>query len=159
MSPGNLIVRATYLATAVFGPFLALFVAVYLLSHELRSTTIDWNVIVWILLPTLFLFVLPGVRALHRVFASGTVVPPELVHERPVVASVTTLAGALGHVFFVLSMSVAIDLALLPEWPDDSGGPIMFLFSLNLFSYLVALLCGELALVGNGVSDAARHTH
>jgi hypothetical protein len=90
------------------------------------------------------------------VIANGTVIPPELVHERPVVASLVTLAGGFGHFFFVISMSAAIDIAFLPEWPEDTGGPMAFVVSLALLSYLVALLCGELALVGDGVSDAAR---
>jgi hypothetical protein len=96
MSPGNLIVRANYLAVVVCALFLALFVAVYLLSGEPGTPTKDWTVIAWILLPTIFLFVLPGARAVRRVFSNGTVVPPELVHERPVVAWVVTLAGGLG---------------------------------------------------------------
>jgi hypothetical protein len=155
-SAGNIIVRANYLATAIFGPMLALIVAVYLVSAELASQTKDWKSIAWILLPTIFLFVLPGARAVRRVFADGTVIPPELVHERPVVAKVVTLAGGLGHFFFVLVMSFVFDIALGAEWPDDAGGPIVFLFSLSLLPYLISLLCGELALVGDGVSDAAR---
>ena len=38
----------------------------------------------------------------------------------------------------------------------DIGGPFAFVFSLSMLSHLIALLCGELALVGDGVSDAAR---
>lgn len=156
MGPGNLIVRANYLATVVFGSGLALLVAAFMLYGQFWASTTDWALIAKVLLPTLFLFVLPGARALRRVVANGTVIPPELVHERPVVAWVVSLAGAVGHFFFVIVMSVAIDLALLPVWPDDIGGPFVFVFSLALLSYLIALLCGELALVGDGVSDAAR---
>jgi hypothetical protein len=156
MSPGNLIVRANYLATVVFGSGLALFVAAFMLTNGFGSPTTDWTAIASTLLPTIFLFVLPGARALRRVIVNGTVIPPELVHERPVVAWVVTVAGGLGHFFFVISISVAIDIALLPEWPEDVGGPIVFVNSLALLLYLIALLCGELALVGDGVSDAAR---
>jgi hypothetical protein len=88
-------------------------------------------------------------RAVWRLFANGTVIPPEHVSERPFVSSVVTLFGGFGHFFFVISMSAAIELALLPEWPDHVGGPLVFFFGL-------ALPCGELALVGDGVSDKAR---
>jgi len=154
-SPGNLIVRANYLATAVLGPFLALFVASYMLSGAFGNPTKDWVTITATLLATMFLYVLPGVRAIRRVFANGTVISPELVHERPVVAGVVSLVGGLGHFFFVISMSVAIDIAA-SGWPEDAGGPIAFFFCLALLTYLIALLCGELALVGDGVSDRAR---
>jgi hypothetical protein len=154
-SPGNLLVRAIYLATVIFGLTLVLFIAVFSLSDAFAGATRDWlTIISWLLVMTI-LCVLPCVRALWRVFASGTVIPPELVNERPVVAWVVSLAGSAGHFFFVISMSAAIDLALLPEWPDDIGG-LGFVFGLALLSYLIALLCGELALVGNGVSDEAR---
>jgi hypothetical protein len=137
---------------------LALIVAAYLVYAELASWTKDWKSIVWILLPTIFLFVLPGARAVRRVFANGTVIPPELVHERPVVAKVVTLAGGIGHFFFVISMSAGFDVTLEPARADDVGGQIAFAFMLTLLFYVIALLCGELALVGDGESDAARAT-
>jgi hypothetical protein len=154
-SPGNLLVRANYLAIAVFAPFLALFVATFPQSGFFDSANQDWPARAPILLIAMFLFVLPGARAIRRAVVSGTVIPPGLVNERPVVAWVVSLAGGAGHFFFVISMSVAIDLGLRTEWPDDIGGPVVFVFGLALFFYLIALLGGELALVGNGRSDAA----
>jgi hypothetical protein len=155
-SPGNLLVRANYLATVVFGLALALFVVALSLSGAFLTTPKGLMTDVLTLLVTTVLFVLPCVRALRRLIGSGTVIPADLVSERRVVAWVVSLAGAAGHFFFVILMSVAIDLALLPEWPDDIGGPFAFIFSLSMLSYLIALLCGELALIGDGVSDAAR---
>jgi hypothetical protein len=157
-SPGNLIVRANYLATVVFGLALALalFIIAATLADALSTSATGLMANALTLLVTTALFVLPGVRALRRLVISGTVIPPELVNERPVVAWVVSLAGGAGHFFFVILMSVAIDLALMPEWPDDIGGPLAFVSGLALLSYLIALLCAELALVGDGVSDAAR---
>ena len=68
------------------------------------------------------------------------------------------LPAGLGHFFFVISMSAVFDISLEPEGPEDVGGPIAFAFMLTLLLYVIALLCGELALVGDGESDAARAT-
>jgi hypothetical protein len=154
ITAGNVLVRAIYLATAVFATSLGLFVFVLLPFDLLRSPIRS----IGLLILTAVLFVLPGARALRRLFINGTVIPPALINERPVVAWVVSLAGSSGHIFFVILMSVAFDLALRTEWPDDVGGPFAFVFMLTMLSYLISLLCGELALVGNGQSDAARAT-
>ena len=154
-SPGNLLVRANYLATVVFATCLASFGAAAMLLAAFDSRSIDWVAIANTLIVTC-LYVVPGARALHRVLNLGTVIPPELVHERPVVAWAVTLAGGVGHFFFVIVMSIVIDLAAGAEFPDDGGGPIAFFIGLTMLPYLIALLCAELALVGDGVSDAAR---
>ena len=155
MSPGNLIVRSTYLATAVCASVLALPIAVSSLVNVLTGSAIGWSAALSFCL-VVFLFVLPAARAFRRLFANGTVIPPELVHERPVVAWVVTLAGGLGHFFFVISMSAVFEIALEPERGEDVGGPLGGAFILTLLLYVIALLCGELALVGDGKSDAAR---
>ena len=154
-SPANLLVRANYLATVVFGTFLALVLLVFAVKESVSSTSRDWMPMAVTLL-IVALYLVPGVRSIRRVFSQGTSIPPELVHERPVVASVVTLFGAAGHFFFVIVMWAFIDIAARPEWPDDVGGPMAFFFGLTMLSYLVALLCAELALVGNGISDATK---
>jgi hypothetical protein len=153
--PGNLIVRANYLATVVFATCLALIPVASGLWDAFRGLISDWPPIAMILLVTV-LYLLPGVRALRRLFIHGTVIPPELVHERPVVAWVVSLAGGFGHFFFVIVAWAVIDMAARPEWPDGVGGPMAFFFGIAMLSYLISLLCAELALVGDGVSDAAR---
>jgi hypothetical protein len=153
--PGNLIVRANYLATVVFATSLALFPVATGLWDVLSGRATSWTTIATILLIAL-LYLLPGSRALHRVFSRGAVIPPGLIHERPVVAWVVTLAGGIGNLLFVVVMWAVIDIAASPEWPDDIGGPMAFFISLTMLAYLIALLCAELALVGDGVSDAAR---
>jgi hypothetical protein len=155
MRSSYVIVRANYLATVVFGLFLAVFAAASMLSDRFAAPTKNWTTIVSILLFTLFMFVLPAARALRRAIVSGAVIPPGLVHERPAVAWVVTLAGGLGHLFFVLVTSAVIEIAFDPALGEDVGGPLMFFFGLSLMSYLISLLCGELALVDD-VSDAAR---
>ena len=154
-SLGNLIVRATYLATAVCASVLALPIAVSALSDLLTGSPNGWTAILSFLSAVL-LFVLPAARAFRRLFANGTVIPPELVHERPVVARVVTLAGGLGHFFFVISTSAIFEIVLEPERGEDVGGPVAGAFMLTLLFYVIALLCGELALVGDGKSDASR---
>ena len=153
--PGNLIVRANYLATVVFATSLVLYAVATGLWDALRGLTNGWVPIATILFLTV-LYLLPAARALHRLFKQGTVIPPELIRERPVVSWVVTLAGGIGNLLFVLVMCAVIDIAARPEWPDDIGGPMAFFIGLTMLSYLIALLCAELALVGDGVSDAAR---
>jgi len=153
--PGNLIVRTNYLATVVFATSLVLLLAATCLWDALGGLTTNWVPIATILLLTV-LYLLPGTRALRRVFNQGTVLPPELINERPVVAWVVTLAGGIGNLLFVLLMWAVIDIAARPALPDDIGGPMAFLTGLIMISYLIALLCAELALVGDGISDAKR---
>ena len=156
-SPGNLVVRANYLATVVFGLPLALFVIAVTLPDVFSSWARGSMSSAVAVLISLFLVVVPAVRAIRRLISIGTVIPPDLVSGRPALAWVVSLAGGSGHFFFLILMSVAIDVAFLPAWPDDVGGPFLFVFGLAFFSYLIALLCGEVALVGDGISDTARH--
>lgn len=153
---GNLLVRANYLAAAAFGMLLAIVVAAFTMKDAFGRSTWDWRTINLTVLFTLAFYLVPGIRAFLRLSSDGTILPPQLVHERPVVASVVTLAGVIGHFFFVLSMSAAIQIALTEQWPEDAGGPILFFNGLALLSYLIALHCGEWALVGDGISDAER---
>jgi hypothetical protein len=139
---GNIFVRANYLATAVFGSLLALICGTFVFFSMGTSPILDRLVAVAISLGAMSLFLIPGIRAIRRFAANGTVIPPALVHERPVVAGVVTLAGGFGHCFFVISMAVAIGIALAPEWPEEAGkiaGPILA----ALFLYFIALWGGE----------------
>jgi hypothetical protein len=155
MSPGNLFVRANYLATAAFGALLALICGTFEFFNMGSSRILDRLIDIATNLGAMSLFLIPGIRAICRCIANGTVIPPALVHERPVVAGVVTLAGGIGHFFFVISMAAAIGIALALEWPEEAGkilGPILAAF----FFYFIALCCGELALVGNAEPDPPR---
>jgi len=154
-SPGNLYVRANYLAVAICGPVLAALPVVYLLWSIFSEPSTDWLSVGVTALIAYVLFGLPGVRAIRRLFANGTVISPELVSERPVVSFVVTLFGSFGHFFFIFTMAIAIGIALAPEWPEEAKkifGP----WVVGLACYFIALWCGELALVGNGESDTVR---
>ena len=154
-SPGNLYVRASYLAVAICAPIIAAVPAALEVIATFALRGKEWPVIsvTYVFLFCLFLF--PGLRAIRRLFRDGAVIQPELVSERPVVSFVVTLFGGFGHFWFVITMSAAIGIALAPEWPEEAkkiAGPLL----LGLLSYFIALMCGELALVGTGESDKAR---
>ena len=118
-SPGNLFVRANYLAIAVCAPMLAALPALFYLPSIFSQPMTDWLGIVVIPLLTFSLFAFPGLRAIRRLIANGTVIPPELVSERPIVSFVVTLFGGFAHLFFILTMAIAIGIALAPEWPEE----------------------------------------
>ncbi len=149
-------VRANYLATVVFAMLLALLVGGWSLASLPGAPFMvaSFGSAAWIL-AFVSLYLIPGGRALRRLFITGTLIRAELLHERPVVAGIATLASGLGHFFFTISMAAAIQIALAPEWPDEAGKIAIFIVG-AFFWYLIALLCGELVLVGNGESDAAR---
>ncbi|HEV7607907.1 MAG TPA: hypothetical protein VGO61_11250 [Steroidobacteraceae bacterium] len=155
MGLANLFVRANYLAVAVFASLLVLLAGAWTIYSMGRVPILDLLVNIAIDVGAMSLFLIPGIRAIWRFVANGTVIPPVLVHERHVVASVVTFAGGLGHFFFLISMGGAIDLALLPVWPEEAG-KIFIAAIVALLFYLVALLSGELALVGNGQPDPPR---
>ena len=139
MNSGGHFVRAFYLVTAITGLLLAL-TALYYGGL--------WQLWPWFV-------VIPALRAIRRRFGSGTVIPAELVLERPIVAGIVTLAGVIAFIFKFIFATAAIDIALAPEWPDEAGKIATFGMAAMLFD-VIALLCGELALVGDGRSDAAR---
>lgn len=132
-------VRAVYLVTVITGLLLAL-VAMY------------WGAFVFVWPCIVFI---PALRAIWRRIATGTVIPAALVGERPVIAFIVTLAGVIAFFLKALVATAAIDIALAPEWPDEAGKIATFALAAMIFD-LIALLCGELALVGDGRSDAAR---
>jgi hypothetical protein len=149
------IIRANYLATVIFASVLVLLVGGWALRSAFYApleSQVD-NV-AWIL-AFMSLYLVPSGRALRRLFVTGTLIRSELLDERPIVTGVVMFASFLGHFFFTITMAAAIDIALAPEWPDEAGKIAIFVVG-ALFWYVIALLCGELALVGKGESDAAR---
>jgi hypothetical protein len=153
-SLANSLVRSNYLAVAICAPLLAALPAAFSLSALFEPSS-NWSTIFMVALLAGGLYVLPGIRAIRRVFRNGTVIPPRLVGERPVVTFVVTVFGVIGHLFFVITTSAAIAIALAPEWPEEAKKIVGFL-AVGLMAYLIALACGELALVGDGESDQPR---
>jgi hypothetical protein len=131
-------VRAVYLVTAITGLLLVL------VAFWFGGFVLWWA----------WLAFIPAVRAIRRRIVSGTVLPAQLVGERPAVAFIVTLAGVIAFFFKVIVATAGIDLALATEWPDEAGKIASFAFAAMFFD-AIALLCGELALVGNGKSDVA----
>jgi hypothetical protein len=132
-------VRAVYLVTVITALLLAL-AAMYW-----GAFVLVWPCVVFI----------PALRAISRRIATGTVIPAGLVGERPVVAFVVTLAGVIAFFLKAIVATAALEIALAPEWPDEAGKIATFVLAAIIFD-LIALLCGELALVGDGRSDSAR---
>ena len=156
----NRFVRGVYLVTAIVASLIALlYGAPLLVSLFRRSLSFPRLGLpledLAVALGAMSLFLVPGIRAIRRRIVGGAVIPIELVTERPTVSGLVTLAGGIGHLFLALFLASAIDLALAPVMPEESG-KIMILVMVAMFFYLIALLCGELALVGNGESDTAR---
>jgi hypothetical protein len=152
-------VRANYLTVAAIGSLPALLWGLqFLVSLFQRPQFVLGTPLIEIAvtLGGMCLLLIPAIRAIRRRIVSGTVIPAELARERPIVTCVVTLAGVVGHFCTAIVVSVVVDIAQAPEKGEDVGGPIVFVFSLAMLSYLIALLCGELALVGDGESDSAR---
>lgn len=139
MSLGTRFVHGIYLFTAITALLLAVLFIYY------GGIVLLWPCLVFI----------PALRAMWRRIAGGTVIPAELVSERPIVASIVTLASVFALFFKVIFAIAAIDIALAPEWPEEAKKVVIFVVA-ALFFDVIALLCGEVALVGNGESDATR---
>jgi hypothetical protein len=155
VTPANQLVRSNYLAVTICAPLLVALPAGFTLNALVADVRRGWPTILMIVLLATGLYLLPGLRAIRRGLRHGTVIAPALVSRRPVSGFVVTFFGVIGHFFFIVTMSMAIAIALAPEWPEEAKkivGPL----ALGLFSYLIALWCGELALARNGQSDEGR---
>jgi hypothetical protein len=85
-----------------------------------------------------------SLRALERLFHRSTFVPDAHIRERPVVASLVVVSSILGWALALLAGWVAI--TSLPH--EDIGGPLGGALMLALVLFAIALLIGELVLVG-----------
>jgi hypothetical protein len=92
------------------------------------------------------MFLLPA-RALLRLLRRAELIPDTHLRERPVVASLVALCCLFGCALVFLVVSVWITTP-----PDrmnsDIGGPLAFFGMCALFWFAIALLTGELVLVG-----------
>jgi hypothetical protein len=64
-----------------------------------------------------------------------------------VVATLVAVTCIFGLLLFLLAASVWLDVMRGAD-SDDIGGPLMFILILALMSFAIALLTGELVLVG-----------
>jgi hypothetical protein len=92
------------------------------------------------------MFLLPA-RALVRLFRRSELIPDSHLQERPVVAVFVVLACLLGSALVFL-----VGYVWLTTPPDvmnsDIGGPLAFFAMLAVMCFAIALLTGELVLVG-----------
>jgi len=145
-----ILVRTTYLLTALLVLAWAASTLVSFTQSLFRPADFGrnlWDVYEAILL--IVLCVLP-LRALERLLVRATFVPDSRIRERPVVATIVVITSVLGWA-----------LALLAGWvmarklPDaDIGGPLGGAMTLALMLFAVALLTGELVLVGRAARQS-----
>jgi hypothetical protein len=137
-----MVVRTTYLLTALLvlawaAPALVAFAQS--LFHPERFDAWDlYGAVIFGLLCFLPL------RALERLLHRSTLVPDSRIRERPVVASLVVVTSMLGWTLALLAGWVGI--TSLPR--DDIGGPLGGALMLALMLFAIALLVGEIVLVG-----------
>jgi hypothetical protein len=106
----------------------------------------DYGYELWTATILAVMFLLPG-RALLRLLRRAELIPDTQLRERPVVASLAAIFSLLGCALVFLVVSVWITTP-----PDvmnsDIGGPLAFFGMLALMCFAIALLTGELVLVG-----------
>jgi len=148
------LVRVSYLLAALIVlagviPYSVLFVQA-LLQPALFGR--DYRYELWTATILAVMFLLPA-RALLRLLRRAELIPDTHLRERPLVASLTAIFSLLGCALIFLVVFVWITTP-----PDvmnsDIGGPLAFFGSLALMCFAVALLIGELVLVGR-LSPAA----
>ena len=130
-----ILVRTTYLLTALVVLACTAPLLVSFLPWRPGNTFMTLVLLVMCLLP---------LRALVRLVSRSELIPASHIRERPVVASVVVIACLLGGALFLLAGWVG--LTSLPE--DDIGGPLGGAIMLAAMLFAVALLTGELVLVG-----------
>jgi hypothetical protein len=139
-------VRSIYLlaviCSAAIGSWLLLqFVSpiVHPSSYE-RANVVDLAITILLLA-----CVLPAARALVRLVLRRELVPDAHLRDRPVIAMLVALSAALGLLLVYLLLRVWIDV--LP-WGTDAGGPIAGAAMLAATLLAIAMLTGEIVLVG-----------
>jgi hypothetical protein len=86
-------------------------------------------------------------RALTRLIRRAELIPDSHLRERPVVAALVTIASVFGLVLCLLAASVWLAVMRGADG-SDVGGPVGFALMLALMSFAIALLTGEIVLVG-----------
>ncbi len=115
-SPGNLFVRANYLVIGIFAPMIAAGRCVLIVPMLVRRE--GWPAIAHLCLPAMSCSYSPACARSGAVL-NGSVIPPELVSERPIVSFVVTLFGGFA-ISFRNHDGHAIGIALAPEWPEEA---------------------------------------
>ena len=130
-----ILVRTTYLMTALL---VLVWSATVLVSMAWADPGDRYRAIALVALCLL------PVRALERLLHHATFVPDSHIRERPVVASLVCITSLLGWALMLLAGWTMI--RVLPQ--VDIGGPLAGTLMLALMLFAIALLVGELVLVG-----------
>jgi hypothetical protein len=141
----------------VFRLYTASVRSIYLLAALCSATMGSWLLVTnpysrWeafdlVMIVLLLACVLPAARALVRLVTRRELLPDAHLRERPVVALVVALSAALA--LFLVCFLLRVWLDILP-WGTDAGGPIAGAAGLALMLMAIAMLTGEMVLVGRG---------
>jgi hypothetical protein len=142
-----ILVRTSYLLTAL----LVLAGAVLWLTEMLQSLVrqISIRLDIWDLYAAAIFAVMCALplRAITRLLRRAELIPDSHLRERPVVATFVAVTCIFGLLLCLLAASVWLDV-LRGADSDDIGGPLGLALMLALMSFSIALLTGELVLVG-----------
>jgi hypothetical protein len=147
--------RAVYAFVVLFAPALAMYLLVtawqgYFMALANPLPWFDRAPPYYTTAVALAGFLLPGFRAWARVLRGGDLIPAVRLRERPIEAAMVALACVFAIGFAVLVSSVLVDV--WAKGGDDVGGPIVFFTALAAMAAAIALLIGELVLVGRYTS-------
>jgi hypothetical protein len=141
------LVRTSYLLTAL----LVLAGAALWLRSLLQSLTrqLSIHVDIWDLYAAVIFVVMCALplRALTRLILRAELIPDSHLRERPLVAALVTIASVFGLLLSLLAGSVWLAVMRGADG-SDVGGPLALALMLALMSFAIALLTGELVLVG-----------
>jgi len=141
------LIRTSYLLTAL----LVLAGAVLWLAEMLQSLVrqISIRLDIWDLYAVAIVAVMCALplRAITRLLRRAELIPDSHLRERPVVATFVAVTCIFGLLLCLLAASVWLDVMRGAD-SDDIGGPLGLALMLALMSFAIALLTGELVLVG-----------
>jgi len=131
-------VRSIYLLTVIC----ALAVGVWAFLNFSVALDVQQLIVIGFLLA----YAGPAIRAAIRLARSREFVPDAHLRERPLVATLVSIAAAVGIMLLYFVIRVWIDIQ--PWGRDDVGGPLAGIFALAVLLHVFALLTGEIVLVG-----------
>jgi hypothetical protein len=155
LRPKTRLTRALYAPVVLFAPPIAGWFFVVAWVGYFTHPPLPWFAPrpPWYLsMVTLVGFIIPGVLAWWRVGRRMPLIPAARLTERPMVARVVAFFSGSAIVLAIFIVWVMADA--LAKAADDIGGPLGFFCMIMAMAAAVALLVGELALVGPG--DSAR---
>jgi len=143
-------VRSTYLLAATSAIALGGWLLLQYLAGLLRADGLGRSYAQDLVIVTFILAcVLPAIRALVRLLRHRDLIPNAHLRERPVVASLVAMTSALA--IFLIYVVIRVFLDILPWGDHDVGGPVAGASMLATLLLVLALLIGEIVLVGRPI--------